>query len=412
MKEEDFMNNPLPLIIFGATGDLYADKLGKALYLLFLEKKLPEDFKIIAFARRDFSSGDFRALTKKNILKKGGIDASKIDEFLNHLEYFQGDFLSKEDFGRLQVFLSAEKDRSIIFHLATSATLYKNIFENIKDAGLNKINEDAKILIEKPFGNNESDAKILFALVSEIFAEKNIFQVDHYLAKETVRKIMDFRKEDGAIEKIKINFHESNGVGSRGPSYDKMGAFLDVGQNHMLEILALLIMEKPEERSVEAIRRSRGRAIENLHLDQSKKIIKGQYEGYLGEPGVVAGSKTETFFRIFLRSKDEKFANASFELESGRALIDLYSPITMTTVSAVVYFLGGQVKEFKIQPVPGTVYDSYTKVYTDAMAGDQTLFVSMEEIIAEWRLADELASLCKNIPLTIYKIGSDPKDIN
>ena len=174
----------------------------------------------------------------------------------------------------------------------------------------------------------------------------------------------------------------------------------------MLELLALTIMEKPSQFDSEHIRASRVKALSDLYIDYNLKITKGQYEGYHSEPGVDPHSATETFFRVFLRSKDPNFSNVCFELESGKGLIDMHSDITSTTVAVEIYFKTGEKKELKIQPVPGTVYESYTGVYANALAGDQTLFVSIEEIILEWRLADELFKKWGDMPLVIYEKGS------
>ncbi len=416
----DIRNSPVTMVIFGATGDLYLDKLAKALFIRCTEQKLPNDFKIIAFARKDFSNKAFRSLTKESILKKGSINNSKLDEFLEHVEYFCGDFLRKSDFIKLYDILSLRKDRSILFHIATPVSLYREIFQHIKDSNLHAINQKTKILIEKPFGENESDAKLLDKLLSGIFKEENIFRIDHYLAKVPAGRMFDFRFNDGSLENkwsseyidtIKVIFHESNVVGSRGASYDKVGAFRDVGENHMLELLAILLMQKPSKFDAKNIRESRTKALAHLYIDYNYAIVKGQYEGYQNEPGVVPHSMTETFFRFFLKSKDSRFLNIPLEFEGGKGLVDMHSNITSTTVSLCVSFKNGEVKEFKIQPVEGTQYNSYTKVYMDAIAGDQTLFVSMEEIIVEWRLADELLSKWKDIPLIRYKKGSRAGDI-
>ena len=200
-------------------------------------------------------------------------------------------------------------------------------------------------------------------------------------------------------------------VGARGASYDKVGAFRDVGENHMLELLSLLVMNKEKQMNIENIRESRAKALENLYIDDTQKITRGQYEKYLSEVGVDISSKTETFFRIFLKSKDAFFSNTSIELEGGKGLADKKSEIT-TTVSLEVYFENGEKKEFKIQPVPGTVYESYTNVYRNIFLKDQTLFVSTREIMAQWKLADELLEKWKDTPLVIYKIGINGEEIN
>ncbi len=413
--------HPLTIVIFGATGNLYADKLAKALFLLYEQYKvLPGDFKIIAFARKDFTSEAFRAMTKDHILKRGEVNNHILDEFVSHIDYFQGDFSTVHDFIKLKTVLASEDNMRTIFHLATASFLYDIIFENMRTAELHTLRGEVRLMIEKPFGVNEIDAKCLRDKLDTFLSRECVFNIDHYLAKETVREITDFRFVNGSLEsrwdsqhisKIKIIFYESNIVGSRGASYDTAGAFRDVGENHMLEILALIVMHKPPHSDATSTRDSRAKALQGLYIDEAKKITKGQYESYLASPGVQANSKTETFFRIFLKSKDPIFTDVEFELESGKGLVDRGSSVTTTTVGVHIYFKNGEVKEFNIQPVPGTMYDSYTKVYTDAIHGDQTLFVSMDEIMAEWKLADELLEKWKDIPLSIYKDGARPEDI-
>lgn len=402
------MQNSLTIVIFGATGNLYADKLAKALYLLFIDGKLPKIFEIIAFGRKDFKRDAFQTLTKEHILKRGEVDREKLDEFVSHIEYLQGDFLGKDDFTRLKNslknFLSSEKNGLIVFHLATASILYPKIFENMKDAELHDLAGEVRLMIEKPFGKDEFDAKNLQDKLCGIFENKNIFHVDHYLAKETVQNLRDFKLDKESVKKIKIIFHESNVVGSRGGYYDKVGAFRDVGQNHMLQMLALVIMDKG----------GRLNALNNLYIDEEEKMTRAQYEDYhkeLGELGVDPHSETETFFRVFLRSKNPELSNISFELEGGKGLADTHSDVTTTTVAIEIIFNNGKKEELKIQPVPDTVYESYTKVYTDVFAGDQTNFPSIEEIILEWKLADELLEKWKDIPLVIYKKGSRAEQI-
>ncbi len=416
MKKEE----SLQIVIFGATGNLYADKLARALFLLFEEgDSLPKDFKIIAFARRDIGTLNFRALTKEYILKKGEVSPDVLEDFLSHIEYFQGELTSKDDFINLKNYLSTKEADLTMFHLATPSFLYQKIFENIKDSLLYDMGRDIRLMIEKPFGKDEVDAKKLQELLASFLGEEQIYNIDHYLAKETVRRIPEVRFGNNKtdlwipenVSKVKIIFHESNVVGSRGSFYDTVGAFRDVGENHMLEMLALVLMDKKESEEGEISRKARASVLNKLYVDDTQPMIKGQYASYLLSPGVESNSKTETFFRIFLKSHDPRFTDAIFELESGKGLVDLGSNITSTTVSINVYLDNGRMEEFKIQPLPGTSYDSYEKVYADAINGNQDLFVSMDEIVSQWRLADELLEKWKDMPLIIYKDGSNPKDI-
>ncbi|MEK7564505.1 MAG: hypothetical protein AAB510_02990 [Patescibacteria group bacterium] len=409
-------DNSTTLVIFGATGNLYSDKLAKALFLLFEDNKLPKDFKVLAFARKDMSSDDFRALTKESILKRGEVDRNKLEEFVQYIEYFKGELLEERDFVKLKDYLRdsspAQKTGQILLHVATPSVLYQKIFENIKEANFKEI-DGIKILIEKPFGKDEAEAMLLEKILTEVFEKENIFHIDHYLAKETALNILTSQDKDLSepIEKIKVTFNESNVVGSRGDSYDEVGAFRDVGQNHVLEILALVIIKKLGINTGD-IQKNRLEVLETLHIDKQKTPTKAQYGGYLLHPGVSSHSKTETFFRVFLKSNKEDLSMIEIELEGGKGLVDMKSDITPTTVCAEIYFKNKEKVEFKIQPVPGTVYESYTRVYTDAFLGNQNVFVSIEEVIAEWEITDEVFKAWEDVPLKTYSQGSKPEEIN
>ncbi len=414
------IQHPLTLVIFGATGNLYLDKLAKALFLLFAQgDTLPEDFKVIAFARRDLSAENFRSMTRDAVLKKGEVSADILEKFLSHIEYFQGDFLQVDDFLKLKSVLPHGDGHLTIFHVATAALVYEQIFTHIKASMLHDLGGQVRFMIEKPFGVDTQSALRLRALLDSFLSEEQIFNIDHYLAKETVQAMAQTLEKDASyrslihtgLAKVKIIFNESNLVGSRGASYDGVGAFRDVGENHMLEILALVLMQKYKEVDGVSVRDARAHALRDIYIDDSKKITKGQYVGYLTSNGVREDSQTETFFRIFLKSKDPLFQDSEFELEGGKGLVDMHSDITSTTVAVTMYFTDGSMREFKIQPVPGTMYESYVNVYTGACTTDHTLFVSMDEIMSQWRLADELLEIWKEIPLVSYAIGTDPNDI-
>ena len=423
------MDTPFVLTIFGATGNLYLDKLSSALYLLYSQDTLPVDFTIIAFGRRELSSDDYREMTRMGIIKKkGAVDVDVLASFLQHVEYFKGDFSDSGDFIRLREVLE-EKSQVFgegkylkIFHIATAPAMYETIFKNMKQSQVTSTQDSfSRIMIEKPFGEDVQSVEHLESVLREICTDERVFHIDHYMAKETARAILDFRQKNQShehmwnseyIEKVKIVFHESNIVGSRGSSYDSVGAFRDVGENHMLELLAFVSMDMYEPRDgAHVVRIARSRVMDALTLNKSFPIKKAQYEDYIHEPGVQPDSKTETFFSVTLSLNTDRWRGTLFTLEGGKGLVDLGSDITTSTVSIEVYFKDGNKKEFKIQPVPGTLYDSYAKVYTDVIMNDQTLFVSYEELIAEWKLSDDLMDTWKDMPLIIYKKGVKPEDI-
>lgn len=467
------MNKPLTITIFGATGDLYQNKISTALLDLFSEGLLPLDFTVVAFARKTYTDDEFRSFTKESLVKKKGSHSPKeIELFLEHFKYFQGDLNSVEDFDSLNRELAGLDEKrgmcaNKLFYLAVPPALYGVIFENIAGAGLAlpcahgdiSKNTWTRVLVEKPFGKNIDEAQHLDRMLGELFDESQIFRIDHYLAKETIQNILTFRFSNNVfeslwngkyIERVKITVHEKNTLETRGVFYDGIGALRDVGQNHMLQMLALVAMEDPRGMNAERIRELRAEVLEKTILINKESIVRGQYNGYLNEQGVRISSDTETFFRMTLAVNNDRWAGVPFELESGKALAE-------SKVSIEVYFKETDqcfcpekhegshqnILTFGIQPNesirflfwfkrPGfdfgldpqnlsfnykrditenTIHDAYERVLYDCIRGDQTLFTSTKEIMAEWKLVTYILDVWKNKPLAVYAKGSMPEEI-
>ena len=316
------MQNPLTLVIFGATGDLYQSKLAPSLFNMFSTGLLPNDLNIIGFARKPLTDSDFQDLTKDAIfLKNKNPETKKIQDFLSCLKYIRGDLENLESFKSLGEKLSAEDYKkgfctNKLFYLAVPPSLYEVIFKNIALAGLtvpcapdvsDKEEKWTRVLVEKPFGKDIKDAERLDAMLGELFDESQIFRIDHYMAKEILQNILTFRFSNSSleptwnkenIEKIRIIFHYAKTVEKRGSFFDGVGMLRDVGQNHMLQMLALIAMEDPSKSNGE-IHRVRQKVLEKTKLVSEAEIIRGQYEGYLMENGVKSDSNTETFFCFF-----------------------------------------------------------------------------------------------------------------
>jgi glucose-6-phosphate 1-dehydrogenase len=472
-------NQPLTLTIFGATGDLYQNKLSVSLFDLFSEGLLPTDFIIIGFARRSFTDDDFRTFTYNAILnKKKDVNIEKLHIFLSHIIYLVGNLDTLEDFVSLGKHLSLlDEQKGVctnkLFYLSVPPSLYEVIFKNISRAGLtgscvptetntNEATPWTRVLVEKPFGQNIEEAEHLDMLLGELFDESQVFRIDHYLAKETVQNLLTFRFSNGVfeslwnnkdIEKVRIIVHETNVVGARGAFYDGIGALRDVGQNHMLQMLAHIAMENPGGMNHELIRKARAEVIEKVFLlegDASTAVIRGQYDGYLQEAQVKPESTTETFFRIALGINNKRWNGVLFELESGKALkeesvkVEVYFKETTSCLCPVAHTDGHQnILTFTIQPndgisfkfwfkrpgfdfelepqnlsfkysesaLPGQIHDAYERVLYDCINGDQTLFTNTKEIMAEWNLITKIIKSWQSSPLTMYSKGSAGEDI-
>ncbi|MEO5635234.1 MAG: glucose-6-phosphate dehydrogenase [Candidatus Paceibacterota bacterium] len=422
--------NSLTLAIFGVTGDLYQNKLASSLFNLFSNGFLPSEFKIVGFARRPLTNEEFRNFTKEAISKKNKIpDQKTLSSFLEKLQYLQGDLENLESFKDLSHTLS-EKDKELgfcsnkLFYLAVPPNLYESIFNNISKAGLtipcapglrDKDGAWTRVLVEKPFGRDMAGAIKLDKMLGELFDESQVFRIDHYLGKEALRNILSFRFEHGELEhkwnkeniqKIRILFYEEDIVGKRGALYENLGILRDVGQNHMLQMLALVTMENPGGTSMDTIRDSRQKALEQTDLNEEKKIIRGQYKGYLNEKGVNPDSKTETFFRFFLKMKNKRWEGVEFELEGGKAL-------DKSEVVIEVHFKNqDKPHKFLISGYGGIGEEAYEKVLYDCISGDQTIFTTTGEILAEWRIVERVIEKWQSEPLKIYNQGTSPEMIN
>jgi len=392
---------------------------------------LPKELNILAFGRKPFTEAAFRNFTKEHILKKSKNKNTKnLNEFLKHIRYIRGNPENVKDIENLQKELEVIDNKSSkvtnkMFHLAVPPGIYGNVLKNLSTTGLvtktkNKRNKStwSRILIEKPLGENINDARTLLKLCNKLFNEKQIFHIDHYLAKDGLKDLCEFRFSNKSIEsiwnnkniwKIRILFQQKNTpedmLANRGSSYDQSGALKDVGQNHMLQMLAVATMPKTKSVSAENIQRARNKILSQTSLRKDLPVVRGQYEEYKNEPGVKKDSTTETFFRLNLSVNTKRWKGVVFEMESGKALSE-------EDVSIEVFLKNKQVcLKFILSSEENKADNAYEKVLYDAIAGDQTIFVSSKEILAQWQITDSVIKTWQKIPLVIYKKGAIAKNI-
>ncbi len=453
---------PTTFVIFGATGDLFRQKLSLALLNLFSGGALPEFFRVVAFSRRPWKDEEFRNFVRETLAGKiAHVPSDIFEQFLKNILYVEGDLGNLESYQKL-VELLGRLDGEIgvcmnkLFYLATPPAHYEMILESISTSGLaipcaptKKGGETGwtRILIEKPFGSDLENAQALDKKLATLFSESQIFRIDHYLAKETLQHILKFRFIEGLLEsfwnreyidRVEVLLFEKGVVGARGAFYDAIGALRDVGQNHALQMAALVAMERPSQFNAEAIRGSRAEAIAAFSSDEKAapdSFLRGQYEGYLSEVGVRPNSETETYFKVELTSTGGRFRGVPFILESGKGLPESKGEIGVYFKNFVEASVNGenirvQVVKFKISPKEeialvsdseqeflvttynasenGRKNDAYEKVLLDAIKGDQTLFTLTEEVLAEWRIVHEIFKKWEKIPLVKYEKGTMP----
>lgn len=446
----------------GITGDLAGRKLLPSLLSLYVKKQLPPQFSVVGFSRRAFSREEFRAFIRTHMHIKPGIYREEdIKHFIDHVYYEQGNFDSSQSYAQLAQRLKNIDDTfdqcsNKLFHLSTPPSLYESIFINLHNSGLTlPCGGDegwTRILVEKPFGNDIETAKKLDKKLGELFDEDQIFRIDHYLAKEALQNILTFRFANSLfeplwnknhIDKVHIKLVEKIGVGSRGAFYDAIGALKDVGQNHILQMLALIAMEPPTSMNADNIRKERARVLSRLQPIPSRaissRVVRGQYEGYRHEAGVREHTQTETYFRIESYIDNPRWRNVPFFIESGKEMsetkteINIYFKNTNKDIDAqqnVLTFriqpdelikIGFWVKKpgfnteveaktlkFKYSDFPShsVLPDAYERVLYDAIIGDQTLFTSTDEVLHAWKYITSIISAWTAVPLATYQKGS------
>lgn len=441
------MNNPSVMVIFGATGDLAKKKLFPALFRLFQHKQLGPNFFIIGFARRPLTNLEFREEVRSILFLKKE-EKKDLERFLSRLYYQQGLFEEEVGYRQLIKFIhtfdTAGDLTKRIFYLATSPDRYNTILDFLQKTKLSKGHDGKNILrvvVEKPFGKDLETAKMLDRKLSNIFSEEEIFRVDHYLGKETVQNILAFRFANNIfepvwnkeyIDHVQITFAEKKGIASRGKFFDGVGILRDVGQNHLMQLLAAVSMEQPKSFSKEVVRTVRAAAIRSIQCIEPKdvalSVVRGQYIGYQEEKGVSNESQTETFVAMKLFVNTSRFSGVPFYLRAGKKMPKNHVSISVIfrqTCHTLFKELGcpevGNVLTFHIQPDEGITMrvvakrptpklalqpvdmyfsyreafgrsgvEAYEKILLDILAGDQMLFNRSDELKSSWDLITKI----------------------
>ncbi|MFC4776084.1 glucose-6-phosphate dehydrogenase [Paenibacillus sp. GCM10023252] len=338
--------------LFGATGDLAKRKLFPALYSLYKEGKLSENFAVVGLARRPRTNEEFRQDVYESIsefCRYKPDDAELWSRFAEHFEYMSLDINNVEGFRELSS-LSDRLDAKFdipgnrLFYLALAPTLFGPVSFNLRDGGLLESSGWHRVIIEKPFGYDLASARELNDQINQVFREEEIYRIDHYLGKEMVQNIQVIRFANAFFEPLWNNNHIANvqitlaetvGVEDRGGYYDKSGALRDMGQNHMLQMLTMIAMEPPSRLHGEDIRDEKVKVLRSLRGYKSSdevraKVVRGQYSegslrskdlsGYRGEDSVGAESTTETYFAAKVNIDNFRWAGVPFYIRTGKRL--------------------------------------------------------------------------------------------
>jgi glucose-6-phosphate 1-dehydrogenase len=320
-------------VFLGATGDLAYKQIFPALHGLIRDEGF--NLPIIGVAKAGWDLDQFKARAKDSLSHHGCADEPSCVKLLDLLHYVDGDYNDGGTFERLKVEMG-DAQRPL-HYLAIPPSLFGVVAENLAKSGCAN---NARVVIEKPFGRDVESAHELGLMLQKYFPEENIFRIDHYLGKEPVQNILYTRFANPMFEpiwdrdhvrSIQITMAESFGVQDRGKFYDEVGALLDVVQNHMLQVVANLTIDPPTGENPDSLRDRKSELMRAIRPLSPENIVRGQYEGYRDVPGVAPGSPVETFVAVKLEIDSWRWAGVPIYVRAGKML-----PVTCT--EAVVEF--------------------------------------------------------------------------
>lgn len=459
------------LILFGATGDLAARKILPALFGLCEKNLIPRNFYMLLSGRTPLERGALESRLRAAVTKAGFTPAPEIlGAFLGRLEYLQADYDSA-DFYRA---LSAKLDeldakyginKKRLFYLATPPAAFEPIVGMLKNGGLLADPQDcacwSRIIIEKPYGSSLETASSLDAGLKKAAAENQIYRIDHFTGKETVQNVLALRSAnhvlDGTlncrfVDHVEITVFEELGLEGRAGFFEKMGLARDM-MSHILQLAAITAMDLPETFRDTDFKAQKKRFFESLRPftrpEVAAQVVRGQYAGYLAEPGVAPGSQVETFMAFKFEVDNDRWLGVPFYVRAGKKTgkkqtsidvvykkpergifrhIDIGYPNVLSiciqpeekvSVSLVSKHPGpklcfaerGMSLDYRPDAREASRYPTdYERLLIEAMSGDQTLFLSSLEMRLMWEflapMLEAWAEAPAGNPLRVYAAGA------
>ncbi|RXR06185.1 glucose-6-phosphate dehydrogenase [Pseudoxanthomonas composti] len=345
--------DPFDLVIFGGTGDLALRKLLPGLLRRYADGQIPESARIIGVARDTQTDAEYREKVEEALTRAIGDDAAlgaRVPAFLAKLIYRSLDATKDEGWDEFGALLKEYQDHIRVFYLSTSPSLFVDFCTRLRDQGLHE--GAARVVLEKPIGKDSASAAAINDAVGAVFAEHQIFRIDHYLGKETVQNLLALRFANilfeplwnaNRIDHVQITVAETVGLEKRAGYYDTSGALRDMVQNHLLQLLCMVAMEPPAAMQADAVRDEKLKVLRSLKPITREEInqvtVRGQYRagasggvavpGYLDELGR-NDSRTETYVAIKAEVDNWRWAGVPFYLRTGKRLAERVSEIVVS----------------------------------------------------------------------------------